>query len=78
VKQKEGTSVPVVSAPETNPETLKRFEPVSIPDPEREGIMRFGGGLPASWARVFSALHPDRPPEDLIPKLSRTDSPGIP
>ncbi|MFN7497938.1 MAG: hypothetical protein ACK5XZ_09345 [Hyphomonadaceae bacterium] len=38
---------------------------VAIPDPEREGIMRFGGGLPASWARVFSALHPDRPPEDL-------------
>ncbi|WP_157893380.1 hypothetical protein [Aquidulcibacter paucihalophilus] len=38
---------------------------VAIPDPEREGIMRFGGGLPASWAQVFSALHPDRPPEDL-------------
>ena len=38
---------------------------VAFPDPEREGIMRFGGGLPASWARVFSALHPDRPPEDL-------------
>ena len=65
VKQKEGTSVPVVSAPETNPETVKRFEPVSIPDPEREGIMRFGGGLPASWSKVFSALHSDRPPEDL-------------
>jgi hypothetical protein len=39
--------------------------PVAIPDPEREGIMRFGGGLPSAWARVFSALHPDRPPEDL-------------
>lgn len=65
VKQKEGTSVPVVSMPETNPETLKRFEPVSITDPEREGIMLFGGGLPASWAKVFSALHPDRPPDDL-------------
>lgn len=39
--------------------------PVSIPDPEREGIMHFGGGLPASWARVFSGLHPDRPPEGL-------------
>lgn len=65
VKQKEGTSVPVVSMPETNPETLKRFEPVSIPDPEREGIMLFGGGLPTSWAKVFSAFHPDRPPDDL-------------
>lgn len=39
--------------------------PVAIPDPEREGIMRFGGGLPSAWARVFSALHPDRPPEGL-------------
>jgi hypothetical protein len=39
--------------------------PVAIPDPEREGIMHFGGGLPASWAKVFSALHPDRPPEGL-------------
>jgi hypothetical protein len=38
---------------------------VAIPDPEREGIMRFSGGLPASWATVFSALHPDRPPEGL-------------
>ncbi len=38
---------------------------VAIPDPERKGIMRFGGGLPASWAQVFSAFHPDRPPEDL-------------
>jgi hypothetical protein len=38
---------------------------VVIPDPERQGIMRFGGGLPASWTKVLSALHPDRPPDDL-------------
>jgi hypothetical protein len=44
---------------------LKRREPVSIPNPVREGIMLFGGCLPSSWAKVFSALHPDRPPEDL-------------
>jgi hypothetical protein len=59
VKQSGGTSVPVVSAPET----VKLGEHLSIP--ERGGIMRFGRGLPASWATVFSALHPDRPPEDL-------------
>jgi hypothetical protein len=41
------------------------LEPVAIPDPEREAIMVWSGGLPASWAKVFSALHPDRPPEDL-------------
>ena len=41
------------------------LEPVAIPDPEREAIMVWSGGLPASWAEVFSALHPDRPPEDL-------------
>jgi hypothetical protein len=65
VKQKEATPVPVVSTPERIPETVKRVEPVSIPDPEREGTMRFGGGLPSAWARVLSALHPDRPPEGL-------------
>jgi hypothetical protein len=63
VKQSGGTSVPVVSAPETIPETVKLGEHLSIP--ERGGIMRFSGGLPASWAKVFSALHPDRPPEGL-------------
>ncbi|MCZ8283239.1 MAG: hypothetical protein O9286_13480 [Aquidulcibacter sp.] len=41
------------------------LEPFAIPDPEREAIMVWSGGLPASWAKVFSALHPDRPPEDL-------------
>jgi hypothetical protein len=41
------------------------LEPIAIPDPEREAIMVWSGGLPASWAKVFSALHPDRPPEDL-------------
>lgn len=65
VKQSGGTSVPVVSAPETIPETVKRVPPLSVPDPEREGIMVWSGGLPASWAKVFSALSPDRPPEDL-------------
>lgn len=39
--------------------------PLALPDYEREAIMRFGGGLPASWAKVFSGLHPDRPPEGL-------------
>jgi hypothetical protein len=63
VKQEEGTSVSVVSMPETISETVKLGEHLSIP--EREGIMVWSGGLPASWAKVFSALHPDRPPEDL-------------
>jgi hypothetical protein len=65
VKQKQPIAVPVVSKPETNPETVKRVPPLSVPDPEREGITRFDGGLPASWAKVFSAFHPDRPPEGL-------------
>ncbi len=65
VKQGEGAFVPVVSTPETILETVKRREPVSIPDWKRERIMRFSGGLPESWAQVFSALHPDRPPEGL-------------
>jgi hypothetical protein len=65
VKQKHPIAVTVVSKPETIAETVKRGEPVSIPDREREGIMVWSGGLPASWAKVFSALHPDRPPEGL-------------
>jgi hypothetical protein len=65
VKQKQPIAVTGVSKPETIVETVKRREPVSIPDREREAIMVWSGGLPASWARVFSGLHPDRPPEGL-------------
>jgi hypothetical protein len=65
VKQEQSIAVTGISKPETISETVKQREPVSIPDREREAIMVWSGGLPASWAKVFSALHPDRPPVGL-------------
>jgi hypothetical protein len=38
--------------------------PLAIPDDEREAIM-LCGGMPSTWARVFSAFEVDRPPQGL-------------
>jgi hypothetical protein len=54
VKQKHPIAVTVVSKPETIAETVKRGEPVSIPDRERATVFKMEWFLPslcglASW-----------------------------
>jgi hypothetical protein len=62
VKQEQSDVVSPETKCETQTEAVKQASPVSIPDPEREAIMLASGGLPSTWAKVFSALDPDRAP----------------